>query len=93
MLDSLKKKDKAVHELILKEINRQKHGLCMIPSENHASVAVLESPQIWLHCAKWRVRDQVADSPQFAHVARDAALGTPKRRPKRDVCQAGSLGD
>ncbi len=43
MLDSLKKQDKVVYELVQKEINRQKNGLCMIPSENHASVAVLEA--------------------------------------------------
>jgi len=43
MLDSLKKQDKIVYELVQKEINRQKQGLCMIPSENHASVAVLEA--------------------------------------------------
>lgn len=43
MLDSLKKQDKAVYDLIQKEVNRQKNGLCMIPSENHASVAVLEA--------------------------------------------------
>jgi len=43
MLDSLKKQDRVLYELVEKEINRQKHGLCMIPSENHASVAVLEA--------------------------------------------------
>jgi glycine hydroxymethyltransferase len=43
MLDSLKKQDSIVYGLVEKEINRQKNGLCMIPSENHASVAVLEA--------------------------------------------------
>src|SRR3989338_718486 len=43
MLDSLKKQDNIVYDLVMKEINRQKHGLCMIPSENYASVAVLEA--------------------------------------------------
>ena len=43
MLDSLKKMDKVVYELVMQEVNRQKNGLCMIPSENHASVAVLEA--------------------------------------------------
>jgi len=43
MLESLKKQDKAVYELVKKEIDRQKDGACMIPSENHASLAVLEA--------------------------------------------------
>ncbi len=43
MLESLKKQDTVVYDLVQKEITRQKDGLCMIPSENHASVAVLEA--------------------------------------------------
>ncbi|MBU0627662.1 MAG: serine hydroxymethyltransferase [Nanoarchaeota archaeon] len=43
MLESLKKQDSVVYNLVKSEINRQKNGLCMIPSENHASVAVLEA--------------------------------------------------
>src|SRR3989344_2223825 len=40
---SLKKQDPEIAELIQKEIDRQKNGLVMIPSENHCSVAVLEA--------------------------------------------------
>jgi len=39
----LKQQDPRVAELIQKEIGRQQNGLVMIPSENHASVAVLEA--------------------------------------------------
>lgn len=43
MLENLKRQDSVVYDLIQKEIARQKSGLCMIPSENHASVAVLQA--------------------------------------------------
>ena len=41
--EKLPKQDPEVAELIQKEIERQQNGLVMIPSENHASEAVLES--------------------------------------------------
>ncbi|HZX44728.1 MAG TPA: serine hydroxymethyltransferase [Candidatus Nanoarchaeia archaeon] len=43
MLENLKRQDSVVYDLIQKEIARQKSSLCMIPSENHASVAVLQA--------------------------------------------------
>ena len=41
--DQLPKQDPQIAKLINQEIGRQKNGLVMIPSENHASVAVLEA--------------------------------------------------
>lgn len=42
-LDILKQQDKEIADLIIAEGNRQRQGLEMIPSENHASAAVLEA--------------------------------------------------
>ena len=39
----LRQQDPIVADLMQKEIDRQRNGLVMIPSENHASVAVLEA--------------------------------------------------
>jgi glycine hydroxymethyltransferase len=41
--DSLRQQDPEIAELINQEIGRQQNGLVMIPSENHASIAVLEA--------------------------------------------------
>ena len=41
--EKLPQQDPEIAELIGKEIGRQENGLIMIPSENHASVAVLEA--------------------------------------------------
>ncbi len=42
-LEDVKREDPEIFSLIEKETNRQKHGLVMIASENHASKAVLEA--------------------------------------------------
>ena len=39
----LRRQDPIVADLMQKEVDRQRNGLVMIPSENHASVAVLEA--------------------------------------------------
>ncbi len=43
MHENLKKEDKEVYEILLKEEERKKKTLEMIPSENHTSLAVLET--------------------------------------------------
>lgn len=43
MMKHLTKSDPVIAEFIHREIERQEHGLAMIPSENHASLAVLEA--------------------------------------------------
>ncbi|HEA84552.1 MAG TPA: serine hydroxymethyltransferase, partial [Candidatus Wildermuthbacteria bacterium] len=43
MLDKVKQTDPEIYELIEAEIQRQKRGLEMIPSENHTSQAVLDA--------------------------------------------------
>lgn len=42
-MKELKKQDPKIHQLISQEINRQKQGLEMIPSENFVSLAVLSA--------------------------------------------------
>jgi len=42
-IEKLKEADSEVAKIILKELDRQKFGLEMIPSENYTSVAVLEA--------------------------------------------------
>src|SRR3989344_4023227 len=41
--DQLRQQDPEIANLINREIARQQNGLVMIPSENHASIAVLEA--------------------------------------------------
>lgn len=43
MMSNLQKRDPEVYELIQKELQRQREGLVMIPSENFTSSAVLEA--------------------------------------------------
>jgi glycine hydroxymethyltransferase len=43
MFENLKKSDPAIHDLVVKETDRQKHGIEMIASENFVSRAVLEA--------------------------------------------------
>ncbi|KKU08251.1 MAG: Serine hydroxymethyltransferase [Candidatus Magasanikbacteria bacterium GW2011_GWA2_45_39] len=43
MYEHLQQTDNEVYELVKKETERQQHGLVMIPSENAASVSVLET--------------------------------------------------
>ena len=42
-MDSLYMEDKEIERLIIAETNRQRHGLEMIPSENHTSTEVLKA--------------------------------------------------
>ncbi|MBI3290773.1 serine hydroxymethyltransferase [Candidatus Falkowbacteria bacterium] len=43
LYQKLSQQDPEIADLIQKEINRQRQGLVMIPSENHASIPVLEA--------------------------------------------------
>lgn len=49
MLQHLKQTDPAVHQLLRKELERQRSTLGMIPSENFISEAVMEAAGSWLN--------------------------------------------
>lgn len=49
MLQHLKQTDAAVHDLLKKELDRQRATLGMIPSENFISEAVMEAAGSWLN--------------------------------------------
>lgn len=49
MLQHLKQTDPAVHQLLRKELERQRSTLGMIPSENFVSEAVMEAVGSWLN--------------------------------------------
>src|ERR1700735_3107059 len=42
-MSSLQMEDKEIEKLIIAETNRQRHGLEMIPSENHTSTNVMKA--------------------------------------------------
>lgn len=49
MLEHLKQTDPSVHDLLKKELERQRSTLGMIPSENFVSEAVMEATGSWLN--------------------------------------------
>jgi glycine hydroxymethyltransferase len=49
MLHQLKRTDPAVHDLLSKELERQRNTLGLIPSENFISEAVMEAAGSWLN--------------------------------------------
>lgn len=49
MLQQLKHSDPAVHDLLAKELERQRNTLGLIPSENFISEAVMEAAGSWLN--------------------------------------------